>query len=200
MNTYNKLRGPEQAMIDLFDRPEFVSAVIDMQTKTMIQRAEKLLTTDIDALYLGDASASASLISPKHSERFCLPAYQEFCRHFKDRGILIYIHICGKSSPILEMLADTGAHAVEPLDPEGGVSVADAKHRIGDKVALVGGMSTLTLSSRTPEEVRAEAIQKCREGGPHGYILAAGCMVPPRSPLENLQAMVGVALKSLWKE
>ena len=91
------------------------------------------------------------------------------------------------------MLADTGVHVVEPLDPAGGVSVADAKRRIGDRVALMGGLSTLTLSNGTPEEVRAEAIQKCREGGPHGYILAAGCMVPPETPLENLQAMVDVA-------
>ena len=128
-----------------------------------------------------------------------LPAYQKFCRHFKDRDILIYIHICGNSNPILEMMADTGAHVVEPLDPLGGVSVADAKRRIGHKVALMGGVNTLTLSGATPEQVRSEAIQKCREGGPHGYVLAAGDMVPPDTSLANLQAMVDVAVKSLWK-
>ena len=51
----------------------------------------------------------------------------------------------------------------------------------------------------TPEEVAAESIAKCQQGGPNGYILAAGDMVPPATPLENLQAMVDVALKSLWK-
>lgn len=199
MNTYTALRGPEQAMIDLFDRPKFVRAVMDMQAEAIIQRAEKLVTTGIDALYIGDPLASASLISPRHFERFCLPAYQKFCRHF-NQDVLIYIHICGDSNAILEMLADTGVHVVEPLDPAGGVSVADAKRRIGDKVALMGGLSTNTLCWGTPEEVRAEAIQKCREGGPHGYILAASCMVPPETPLENLHAMVDVATRSLWAE
>jgi len=142
---------------------------------------------------------SASLISPKHFERFCLPAYRKFCRHFRDR-ILVYMHICGNSNPILEIMAGTGVHVVEPLDPLGGVSVADAKRRIGDKVALMGGLNTLTLCHGTAEEVRAEAIQKCLEGGPQGYILAAGDKVPPDTPLENLQAMVDVATKSLWKE
>lgn len=200
MNTYTTLRGREQAMVDFYERPDFVQAAMDMQAEAMIERAERLLATGIDCLYIGDPSSSASLISPKHFERFCLPAYQKFCRHFQDKDTLIYIHICGNSRPILEMMADTGADVVEPLDPLGGVEVADAKRRIGGRVALMGGVNTLTLSSGTPEEVRAEAIRKCREGGPHGYILAAGDMVPPDTPLANLQAMVDVATQSLWRD
>jgi uroporphyrinogen decarboxylase len=140
------------------------------------------------------------LISPKHFEQFCLPPYQKFCNHFQGRDTLIYIHICGNSSPILEMMAATGADAVEPLDPLGGVSVADAKRRIGDKAAIMGGVNTVTLASETPKVVRAEAIQKCREGGPHGYVLAAGDMVPPETPLENLRALTEVATESLWRD
>ncbi len=199
MNTYTALRGREQAMLDFFERPDFVHAAMDMQADVIIERAERLLETGIDCLYIGDPAASASLISPKHFQRFCLPAYQKFCRHFKGRNTLIYIHVCGNSKPILEMLADTGADVVEPLDPLGGVQVADAKRRIGQRVALMGGLNTLTLASGTPDEVRDEAIQKCREGGPQGYILAAGDMVPPSTSLANLQAMVDVARQSLWR-
>ena len=198
MNTYNELRGREQAMFDFYERPQFVEDVMRMQAEAMIQRAEWLLTTGIDALYIGDPSASGSLIGPQAFERFCLPAYQRFCRHFRDRDVLIYIHICGNSNPILEMMADSGADVVEPLDPLGGVSVADAKKRIGDRVALMGGVNTLTLSNGSPEEVEAEAVQKCREGGPSGYILAAGDMVPPDTSFANLQAMIDVSTKSLW--
>lgn len=200
MDTYIMLRGRERAMVDLCERPDEVRAVIDMQAEAMIRRAERLLRTGVDALYIGDPSASGSLIGPWHFEQFCLPAYRKFCDHFRDEDILIYIHVCGNASPILEMLASTGAHVVEPLDPLGGVSVADAKRRIGDRVGLMGGVNTLTLSRGTPDEVRAEAIRKCREGGPQGYILAAGDMVPPETPLENLQAMVDVATKSLWRQ
>lgn len=199
MNTYTELRGRQQAMIDLIEHPQFVADVMRMQAEAMIRRAEKLLAAGIDVLYIGDPAASASLISPQHFERFCLPAYQTFCRQFRER-ILIYIHVCGKSGPILEMLADTGAHVVEPLDPLGGVSVADARRRIGNRVALMGGVNTLTLAKGTPDQVRAEAIQKCREGGPQGYILAAGDMVPPETPLANLQALVNVANQSQWQE
>jgi len=200
MNTYTALRGREQGMVDLIERPDFVSAVMDMQADAVILRAEKLLAAGIDALYIGDPSASGSLLGPWHFEQFCLPAYRKVCDHFKGRDVLIYLHVCGNSNPILEMLADTGAHVVEPLDPLGGVSVSDAKRRIGGKAALMGGVNTLTLSRGTAEAVRAEAIRKCREGGPHAYVLAAGDMVPPDTPLENLRALVEVATRSEWRE
>ena len=201
MSAYSLLRGRVQAMTDLYDRPDFVRTVMDMQVEAAVARFEKLLATGIDGFYIGDPSSSASLISPDHFEQFCLPAYQKFCGHFKKNApeIVIYIHICGRSGPILEMMAETGADVVEPLDPLGGVSVLDAKRRIGGKVALMGGVNTLTLSSGTAEEVRSEAIRKCLEGGPHGYVLGAGDMVPPGTPYENLKAMVEVATKSLWK-
>jgi hypothetical protein len=200
MGTYTALRGREQAYMDLVERPDFVSAVLDMQADAIIQRGEKLLTADIDVFYIGDPAASASLISPKHFEKYCVPAYSKFVNHFKSRDVLMYMHICGNSKPILEMMADTGVNVIEPLDPLGGVSVADAKQRVGHRVALMGGVNTVTLSQGTPDDVRAEAIQKCREGGPYGYVLAAGDMVPPDTSLANLQAMVDVATKSLWRE
>ena len=200
INTYMNLRGSDQALADLIQKPDFVAAVLTMQAETMICRAEALLAAGIDALYIGDAAASSSVISPKHFERYCLPAYRLFCDHFRNSKILIYIHVCGNSNPILEMLADTGVHAVEPLDPMGGVSVADAKRRIGGRAALMGGVNTLTLAQGTPEEVRAEAIRVCREGGPRGYILAAGDMVPPVTSRANLQAMIDVARRGQWKK
>lgn len=153
----------------------------------------------IDAFYIGDPSASASLISPKHFEQFCLPAYQKFCSHFKKSDILIYIHICGNSNPILEMMAETGADVIEPLDPLGGVKVDEAKSRVGNRVALMGGVNILTLSDGSVDDVINEAVLKCRQGGPYGYVLASGDMVPPNTPFENIKALVDVAVKSLWK-
>jgi hypothetical protein len=197
IDTYSLLRGAVQAMMDLSERPEFVSAVMELQTETMIERAERLLPTGIDALYLGEPSAS--IIGPWHFERFCMRPLRRFCDHFGDTNIPIYIHVCGNVNPILEMLAESGVHVVEPLDPLGGVSVADAKRMVGDRVALMGGVGTNTLRWGTPEEVASEAVAKCREGGPHGFILAAGCQVPPETPLENLRSMVDVANKNLWR-
>ena len=96
-------------------------------------------------------------------------------------------------------MADSGVNCIEPLDTLAGVSVADAKRRVGDRVVLMGGVHTLTLCRGTPDEVRQEAIRCCLEGGPERYILATADMVPPATPLANLEAMVAVARDSLWR-
>ena len=187
-------RGKEQALVDLMLEPNLCNKIMDIALEISIEEAKALVKCGIDCLYIGDPSSSSSLISPQHWEQYCLPRFRIFCDELHKEDVLIYIHICGNSNPILEMMADTGADCVEPLDPLGGVEVADAKKRIGDRVALMGGVNTLSVLQGTPESVRAEALKCCRDGGPDGsYILASGDMVPDFSPKENLMALVQTA-------
>ena len=200
MDPYTAMRGRTKAYEDLFLRPEFVQDVHKMILEAGIDNCERLLKTGIDAFYMGDAASSASLISPRHFEEFSLPAYQKFSEHFSGRNILFYLHVCGNSSPILELMAESGMHCIEPLDTLAGVSVEDAKRRVGDRVVLMGGVHTLILADGTPEEVRGEAVRCCLEGGPDRYILASADMVPPGTSLENLKAMTNVASESQWRK
>jgi MtaA/CmuA family methyltransferase len=187
-------RGGQQAMEDLSDNPHFAMAIMEKATDISINRAIAYAQAGVDALYIGDAWASASLISPTMFREFCLPLYQKFVRTVLPYGVLIYLHVCGKSTPILELMADTGVHCIDPLDPLGGVDVADAKRRVGQRVALMGGVNTITLASGTRDETLQESrtcIRKGAQGG--GYILGAGDMVPRDSPFENVRAMVQAA-------
>jgi MtaA/CmuA family methyltransferase len=167
---------------------------MDVALGNAIEHAKALVDCGVDALYVGDPLSSASVISPRSFRAFCFPRFQLFCSELKDRGALIYLHICGNSGPILEMMADTGADCVEPLDPLGGVTVADAKRRIGGRVSLMGGVNTLTLLNGSPEQVYQEAVTCCRAGGiGGGYVLAAGDMVPDQTPEENVRSLVQAA-------
>jgi MtaA/CmuA family methyltransferase len=180
--------------MDLADDPVLVNRVMDVALGNAVEYAKALVACGVDALYIGDPLTSSSVISPQHFEQFCYPRLRLFCTELHKHDILIYIHICGNSNPILEMMADTGADCVEPLDPLGGVKVADAKSRVGGRVALMGGVNTLTLLNGTPGQVYEEATACCRAGGADGgYILAAGDMVPDRTPQENVRAMVQAA-------
>ncbi len=193
MNFLSDRRGRSRALIDIVDNPELSHAIMDKGLEISIQHAEALVETGIDALYIGDPSSSASLISPAHFREYCLPRFTDFCTRLHRKNVLIYMHICGNSSPILEMMADSGADCVEPLDPLGGVDIAVAKKRIGDRVALMGGLNTLVLLNGTPQQVHENALECAKKGGAAGYILAAGDMVPDFAPRENIEAMVEAA-------
>lgn len=195
MNNVSSLRGRQRALLDLIMNPDLVRRIMDKSVAIAIEQGKALLKCGVDALYIGDPSSSASLISPAHFEEFCLPTYKTFCDEIhKIDGALIYLHICGNSRPILEMMADSGVDGIEPLDPLGGVEVADAKKRVGHRVALMGGVNTVTLAEASAQQVYEESVKCCRDGGENGgYILAAGDMVPDFSPQENVRAMIKAA-------
>ena len=196
VDTLAFFRGGQQAMRDLYDDPDFAYELMEKATDISIERAIAYARAGVDALYIGDAWASASLISPRMFERFCLPLYTKFVRAVKPHGPLIYIHVCGDSRPLFEMLADTGVDCIDPLDPLGGVDVADAKQRVGQRVALMGGVNTVTLANGTPMEVLEEAHECLRKGAVGGgYILGAGDMVPRNAPFENVAALTQAALE-----
>jgi hypothetical protein len=194
VNCLAECRGRQRALMDLAADPDLANRVMDAALGNAVEHGQALVACGVDALYVGDPLASSSVISPQHFGEFCFPRFRLFCSELHKRDVLIYMHICGNSRPILEMMADTGADCVEPLDPLGGVNVADAKRRVGGRVALMGGVNTLTLLNGSPDQVYEEALDCCRAGGSNGgYVLAAGDMVPDRTPQDNVRAMVRAA-------
>ena len=184
----------DQAMYDLHDQPRLVHALFEKGFEIAIEMTRAMRAAGIELFYMGDASASCDVISPRHFREFVFPYYQRYCAEVHRLGALTYVHICGNQTPLAEMLADTGVDCIEPMDPSGGVDPADMKRRVGHRVALMGGVSTLTMLRGTPDQVEEEAkgciLKAGRDGG---YILAAGCMVPRDTPDANLRALVKTA-------
>lgn len=193
MNSLAGWRGSEQAMLDLADDPLFVHEVMERATAISIEVGTALIHAGVDGIYIGDAWASASIISPRIYEEFCLPYHRKAAQAFQRLGAKVYLHICGNSGPILEMMADTGVDAIEPLDVDGGVDLEDVKSRVGDRVCLKGGVSTLLLLNGAPDEVYAET-KRCMELlGPTGYVLGSADDIPRDAPFANIDAMVRAA-------
>jgi uroporphyrinogen-III decarboxylase len=92
--------------------------------------------------------------------------------------------------PIIEDLIAAGLDCIGPLDPLGNFTCAQAREAAGDRIALMGGVNTLSFINSTPEELIDEA-RVCIEGAGRrgGYILGSGCVVPRSASRENLLAL-----------
>ena len=186
------VRGKEQAMIDLMDNPEFCHKAQEKALQVAIQKGLALAEIGVDAILIADTFGG--VISPRQFEEFCVPYIRRFVEALKGCGALIYLHICGNSCGILEMMADTGVDCIEPLDPLGGVVVSNAKERVGSRVALMGGVNTVALAHGTLQKVRDECSRCLGEGAiGGGYILAAGDMLPTETSKEKVEAMISTA-------
>ncbi len=189
-------RGKARALMDLLDSPDFCHQALEKALAVSIQEALALAKIGIHGLMLGDTFGG--VVGPKLFAEFCVPYFRRFVEtlhgELGNDCPLIYLHICGKTTPILGLMADTGVDCIEPLDVLDGVQVRDAKERVGDRVALMGGVNTVELARGTLEAVQKD-IERClREGAPGGgYLLACCDMLPTETAPEKVAAMVEAA-------
>jgi len=169
------LRGTPQFMLDCFDQKDTVFKFLMFLKEHTIRIIDRISTSGIDGILLNESAVGIG-ISPEMFREFVLPFDQEIVDSAKRKGLLVSYHICGKCNTFLELMVDTGADAIETLtmrENGGDVQLADAKKRIGDKVALWGGFQErVLLPERKPNDVECEVIRCLKaaaKGG--GYVL-----------------------------
>ncbi len=189
-----QLGGINPLMMATIQDPEYVHAITDITLQASIRYALANIEAGADVIITADPTASGSLISPTTFENFAAPRISKIVSAVTKAGAIASLHICGKTTPILDQMAATGVKVVE-LDHL--VNLTEAKQRIGEQVILMGNLDpTELLLSGTPKQVEATA-KACIEGvGADGqYILSSGCEIPPQAPLDNIRAMVTAAQK-----
>ncbi|MDI9609417.1 MAG: MtaA/CmuA family methyltransferase [Candidatus Verstraetearchaeota archaeon] len=150
-----------------------------------IDDCKKALQSGADVVCIADPSATSDILSPQFFRDVMVPVYQNMARKI---GAPVVLHICGNTSAYLPYIADTGFDAFS-IDAQ--VDPAFAKAVVGDKIAIVGGVPTITaLLFGTPQKVREAAIDAIRKGVD---VLMPSCGIPPRTPTANFKAMVEVA-------
>ncbi|MBM4018547.1 MAG: uroporphyrinogen decarboxylase [Planctomycetes bacterium] len=188
------LRGTGQFARDLYKNPALAEALLEKCTVLVEDFADAVAEAGgIPALV--DPVASGSVISRAAFERFALPGIRRGLARIKALGLPPILHICGRTSSIIDLMADSGA-AVLSLDQ---IELAEAREKVGGRVCLMGNVRPAeTLLNGTPDDVRREAAKCVADalGSPGGFILSSGCEVPLATQPENVLAMMEVARQS----
>lgn len=177
-----------QALLLTADEHEFTRQAFAAATDASIEVIRAFAQLGVDAIYIGDSYASGSVISPEFYREACCPCYRRAADAAHAEGLLVYEHCCGSYNALLESVTTSHLDGLEGMDPTSGMSVGRTRALVGDALALIGGVSCLTLWRGSPDEVYAEACRCIDEGGPR-YILGSACAVPRETPAANLHAM-----------
>jgi uroporphyrinogen-III decarboxylase len=179
------------ALMDLVENPKLAHAIMDKGVEHAVEKGKFHIDCGLRMLRLNDSIANMSVISPQHFREYILPHMKTVCDelHHYEPDVRIYCHICGNVLPIMDDLVATGLDCIGPLDPLGGFTCAQAREAVGDRIALMGGVNTLSFINASPKELMEEA-RGCIEGaGKRGYVLGSGCVVPRSAKSENLLAL-----------
>ena len=96
-----ELRGPNEAMLDIYDDKPFLHDLMAYTTDTVIARCQAAV--EVGAFpFIGDPSAGMSLISPDIYREHVLPYHRKLVDAVHEKGGQIAFHICGFMDPIFE--------------------------------------------------------------------------------------------------
>jgi len=171
------LAGTERMIMATFDDPSWVHRFLGILRHRKLAFIRSLAGARYDILELGGGDASTTVISPALFDTFVAPYDSVLIAAAHEAGQRIVYHTCGGMMPILEAIADMGPDAMETFTPPGmggDTDLAEAKHRIGGRVCMIGGFDQFHyFTGVTPAETRAE-VRRCFEaaGEGGGYILA----------------------------
>jgi uroporphyrinogen decarboxylase len=187
------LRGMENLLVDFTLSPaqvhDLMRAICDFNLSIIRNLAE----FPIDGIYFGDdwGSQKAMLMSPEMWRVFIKPYLKEMYQLAHQQGYDVFIHSCGKISPILDDLIEIGIDVFNPFQPEV-MDVADLVQRYAGRLTFYGSLSIQkTLPFGNEEQVREEVRQRlCLARTFGGLIVSPSHDLPPDIPPANIAAML----------
>ncbi len=180
---YGDLRGVENAMLDLIDRPDLFIKAGEIIVRNAITFAVAQIKAGADMIGVGDSAAS--LIAPSMYAELVLPLEQKLFAAIHEAGAAVKLHICGIIKYIVQHMAKSGT---DIIDVDWMVPLEQARELAGPQITLCGNFNPAgVLFEGSPQDV-ADAARQCLKAGGDKFILMPGCEVPPATPEQNIRA------------
>jgi uroporphyrinogen decarboxylase len=197
LTTASFLIGTENLARLMLKSPAAVHDLCEIAFQGALAYAKAILATGCSPS-LTDAMCSTTVISPRQFKEFGFPYLKRLVDFLHGRNKTVTLHICGKTQPIWEAMADTGADC---LSIDNAADLTAAKLAVGSRVRIMGNIppSEIVLQG-TPEQVK-NAVRSCvlkAWDNPKGYIIASGCSLPVETPFSNIDAMLEAAREIGW--
>jgi uroporphyrinogen decarboxylase len=185
------MRGMDNLLMDMIERPEFVEALLDAIVEHNLHQVRRALRLGVDCMYFGDdyGMQTGLIMGIAHWRHFFKPRLARMFAPFREAGRFVYMHSCGRVHELFDELAEIGLDIFNPFQPEV-MDVFALIPRYRGRLAFHGGMSVQkVLPFGTVAEVKAMAERLLAAGAEGGYIFSPSHGVPRDVPPENLIAM-----------
>ncbi len=189
------LSDPNKFLIQTIRQPSVVERIMDKSLAAAIELCYHVI--DAGGLpIIVDPLASSSVVSPKAYGQYALPYERRLIDFLHRYDLDVILHICGDTSPILNLLPETRADLIS-IDR---VSMTQALDKLSSAMRIVGNYDTSKIAFSTPEHISREVkdMVKTAMQARKGYIAATGCEVPVTAPGKNVTAFINAVKEVGW--
>ncbi len=203
---YKKLRGQEQAFIDLIENPEIVHYCLDKLFDLAYENSRRIyeqIPGQVTLSYIAeDMGAQEGLMfSLNHIRHFLLPRMQRMIHLAHQADAYAFFHSDGAIREVLCDMVDLEIDLLNPIQWRcKGMERIALKRDFGEHVIFHGGIDNqYTLAFGSVEQVRQEVRDNLRILGlDGGYILAPCHNIQAISPPENIVALYETGRDEGW--
>ncbi len=188
-----QLAGMGNLMMMLTLDPPLARALIELCVEHAAAYGIAMAEAGADMLTTGDSAAV--LIGPARYEQWALPAERAVFARIRARSsVPLSLHICGQSTPLLGLMAQSGADVLE-LDHA--VDLGAACRAVPESLTIMGNIDPVgVILEGDPAGVAAaaaKALSIMEAAGRSRFILGTGCTLAPATPAANVQALLAAA-------
>ena len=195
-DTFSQARNVVNFSMDLFRRPETIGRAARHMAHSFADTAILMARlVGVPTVQCYCHRTSNSFISPKQFEELALPGLEIVVNRIIKAGMTPLLHCDGDWTGNLQAMRRLPAGKVV-VQLDGLTDIFKAKEVLGDRMCIFGDVPAAKLVTGSTAEVDEychRLFEEVGKGG--GFILAAGCEVPPNARPENLRAMVEAVKK-----
>ena len=166
--------SPEGFCLAWADAPDLVENLTAVMTERVIAYVERLCREGVAGFRIVGGEYASVQLGPEGFKRLCIPYDRELVRVIHKYGAIAHYHNHGPAMRYLEYFAEIGMDSLDPLEapPWGDADLAEARRRLGNRVAFVGNLDDMEIVDKLPtEEVLAIARERLESAGDRGFML-----------------------------
>lgn len=188
-----RLMDMTEIMVDCYMEPERVRLVLEKTTRFLIEYVLAFKAAGADGVLM--AEPAAGLLSPTLCAEFSSRYVKEIADAVKDEGFAFLYHNCGNTLPLIDTILPIHADAYHFGNA---VDMGEMLKRFPRGTIVMGNLSPSDVFRKgTPETVRQATLALAADCGRYpDWVISSGCDIPPKTPLENIDAFFAAVRES----
>ena len=177
---------------DLYKMPDKVEAVLDViQQETGNMLRQQIRASGAKIVFASPSRGASEFWSHKLWARFVWKYIKAVADVIIEEGAAVSLHIDGHWERDLDYFRSLPKGKVV-FETDGATDIYKIKEVLGGHICIKGDVPAAKLTMGTPDEIYDYCTRLINDMGT-GFILSAGCTVPPNAKFENIKAMVAAA-------